>query len=187
MFNDWDAGAGSADPPHGFCRQFSLAEIQATTNNFDDTFSYWKRDVKSTNILLDENWLPKISDFVLSKIGITSHWQTQINTKGQILPHSLKLFGEITSKCIHSHPRGRPTMAKVVASLELTLASEQDSHQCKEMIAKLVRCIFHLVAKGIEVMGQSKWRAYCLKNELPLHLKNIGIKMFRHFSLSEFG
>ncbi|CAH2041146.1 unnamed protein product [Thlaspi arvense] len=54
---------------------------------------------------------------------------------GQISSNSLELFGEIANKCIHSHPRGRPTMAEVVASLELVLASEQDhlnARECKD-------------------------------------------------------
>ncbi|KAL0377610.1 UNVERIFIED_CONTAM: Receptor-like protein kinase HERK 1 [Sesamum radiatum] len=97
------------------------------------------RDVKSSNILLDENLISKVSDFGLAKHENRSTLQSNVSTKvkgtkGYLDAHymstegSIKAFVEVAERCLLDEPKKRPTMAQVVLQLELAL-EQQESEQ----------------------------------------------------------
>ncbi|KAI3711908.1 hypothetical protein L1987_70457 [Smallanthus sonchifolius] len=47
------------------------------------------------------------------------------NIRGSISPKCLKVFAQLAKRCLHKHPKQRPTMAEVVVSLESILALQE--------------------------------------------------------------
>ncbi|XP_024996792.1 probable serine/threonine-protein kinase PBL28 [Cynara cardunculus var. scolymus] len=96
------------------------------------------RDIKSANILLDENWNAKISDLGLSKIGLANQKHTflvsnVVGTFGYIDPLYLEM-GVLTKESdiyslgvvLFEKTRGaRPLMVDVVVKLEIALKSQE--------------------------------------------------------------
>ncbi|GFY82573.1 malectin/receptor-like protein kinase family protein [Actinidia rufa] len=64
----------------------------------------------------------------------------------QIAPRSLKYFVELAGRCLHQHPKARPSMTRVIGSLELVLASQQKG-RTEGILAKVFQGIGFL-AKG---------------------------------------
>ncbi|KAM7485628.1 hypothetical protein LguiA_001637 [Lonicera macranthoides] len=87
------------------------------------------RDVKSSNILIDENWAQQcIKEERVSQI-------IDPNLKWEIFPNSLTKFVELADRCLHNYPKKRPTMSGVVTDLEQALAFQvrPDSSSIIEM------------------------------------------------------
>ncbi|KAK9060562.1 hypothetical protein SSX86_021267 [Deinandra increscens subsp. villosa] len=50
------------------------------------------------------------------------------NIRGSVSPKCLKEFAQLADRCLHSHPKQRPTMAQVVVGLENVLAIQEKAN-----------------------------------------------------------
>ncbi|XP_071740698.1 probable receptor-like protein kinase At5g59700 [Rutidosis leptorrhynchoides] len=103
------------------------------------------RDIKSANILLDDEWNAKVADMGLSKVGPANQPHTAlvtgvVGTIGYLDPvylengiltkesnlDSLQTFTRIAFQCLNKYSEKRPLMSHVVEELEAALELQEE-------------------------------------------------------------
>ncbi|KAF9673169.1 hypothetical protein SADUNF_Sadunf11G0120600 [Salix dunnii] len=107
-------------------RRFTLSEIRAATNNFDDSLVIGVGGFVVCSRPVINPSLPK-DQINLAEWGMKWQRKKSLETiidprlRGNTCPESLKKFGEIAEKCLADEGKNRPTMGEVLWHLEYAL------------------------------------------------------------------
>nr|GEX80240.1 serine/threonine/dual specificity protein kinase, catalytic domain-containing protein [Tanacetum cinerariifolium] len=120
------------------------------------------RDVKSSNILLDENWEAMISDFGLSKPGPTNQSKSYVDAS---VKGTFGGFAKTADRCLLSDPKKRPTMTQIVASLQALLELQTSdvsvkSPRSRGLPWKIYKHPFSVIKQGSDQCGTSSRKSY---------------------------